>query len=67
MKKWIRENRLPLFFAMIGLPAGWLYYYYVGCVNGTCPIQSDPYKMMLYGTVMGFLIGSILKPEKKKN
>ena len=66
MNNWIKENRLPLIMAGIGVPAGWLYYATVGCVNGTCPIQSDPYKMMLYGLVMGFLVGSILKPEKKK-
>ncbi|MDD3780154.1 MAG: DUF6132 family protein, partial [Proteiniphilum sp.] len=34
-----------------GTLAGYLYYYYVECVSGTCPITSNPYRMMIYGAV----------------
>ncbi len=40
----------------IGAAAGYAYYYYIGCVSGTCPITSNPYISTIYGGVMGFLL-----------
>lgn len=42
---------------VIGGLAGYLYYYFIGC-DGTCPISSNPYRSILYGSVMGTLLGS---------
>ena len=44
----------------MGVLGGYLYYYYVGCVSGTCPITSNPYRMMIYGAVMGYLLFEII-------
>ena len=44
----------------MGVLGGYLYYYYVGCVSGTCPITSNPYRMMIYGAVMGYLLFEIV-------
>jgi len=38
---------------ILGAIGGYAYYYYVGCASGTCPIQSDPVIMTLYGAGMG--------------
>lgn len=42
---------------VIGGLAGYLYYYFIGC-DGTCPISSNPYRSILYGSVVGTLLGS---------
>lgn len=40
----------------IGGGLGFLYYYFVGCASGACPITSNPYMSVLYGAVMGALV-----------
>jgi hypothetical protein len=59
--------------AMIGIMAGaiggFIYYWQVGCVSGTCPLTSNPYLTLLWGAVMGYLIGDMFtkkKPVEKK-
>lgn len=42
--------------ALIGAGAGYAYYHYIGCVSGTCPIQTNPYLSTLFGAVMAVLI-----------
>jgi hypothetical protein len=55
--------------AILGAIGGYLYYYYVGCVSGTCAITSRPVNSTLYGAMMGGLLfnlfntGSTAKPE----
>lgn len=48
--------------AIIGGIAGFIYYYKVGCVSGTCPIKSNPWLMTFWGAIMGYLIVDILLP-----
>ena len=52
---------------MAGIAAGYLYWQQIGCVTGTCPITSSPVNSSLYGAMMGGLLFSILKKEKKQN
>ncbi|MBI5464506.1 MAG: hypothetical protein HY966_06100 [Ignavibacteriales bacterium] len=40
-------------FPLIGAAGGYAYYYFVGCVSGTCPITSNPYISTAYGAVIG--------------
>ncbi len=42
---------------ILGGTAGYLYYYFFGC-DGTCAITSSPIRSILYGSVMGTLLGS---------
>lgn len=42
--------------ALLGGTAGYLYYAFIGCVSGTCPISSNPWLMTGYGAVMGLLL-----------
>lgn len=44
----------------LGLVGGFLYWKYVGCASGTCPITSNPYISSGYGAVMGYLVSGVL-------
>ena len=48
-----------------GAIGGYIYYHFWGCTNG-CPIKSSPWKMMIYGTIMGGLFFNIVESEIKK-
>lgn len=67
-RKVCKFNRSCLLWIMsvAGGLSGWLYYNYIGCLSGTCPIKSNPYLMTGYGLVLGFLIGYLFIPERKK-
>ena len=72
MKEFIKKNLLLIIFASVGVVAGFLYWKYVGCLSGTCPIKSVWYWSTLYGGLLGFLAGSlindlVIKFRKKKN
>jgi len=47
----------------LGAVAGYAYYYFIGCQNGQCAIQSNPYFSALYGAILG---GIFVFPSKKK-
>lgn len=36
--------------------AGYAYYFYVGCLSGTCPITGNPWISTGYGAVIGWLV-----------
>ncbi len=50
---------------IVGLTAGYLYYYFIGCVSGACAITSKPLNSSLYGGLMGGLLFNIFVKEKK--
>lgn len=39
-----------------GATAGFLYWYFIGCTSGTCPITSNPYGSIIAGAILGFLL-----------
>ena len=65
MKDFLIKYWLRIAGVATGILAGYLYYYYVGCVSGTCPITSNPYRMMIYGAVMGYLLFDLFSRDKK--
>lgn len=46
-----------LLFVLVGAGAGYLYYRFVGCRSGACPITSSPIISTVYGAMLGFLLG----------
>jgi hypothetical protein len=52
---------------VIGAAAGYLYWYYVGCMSGSCAISSSPVNSTLYGSLLGALTVNALRPAKRKN
>ena len=49
---------------LIGSVAGLLYWKFIGCESGSCPISSSPYISTLYGAILGGLLFSIFRIEK---
>ena len=52
---------------VIGAAVGYLYWYYVGCMSGSCAITSSPVNSTLYGGVLGALLVNVLRPSKGKS
>jgi hypothetical protein len=41
---------------VIGATGGFLYFYFIGCKSGSCPITGNPYGSIAAGGFFGFLI-----------
>ncbi len=67
IKTFFRKNLLTLIGVVSGAVAGFFYWKFVGCNSGSCTITSSPTNSTLYGAVMGGLLGSIFKKEKKQD
>ncbi len=65
MRKYITaKNLLRTLAIFAGGTAGYAYYYFVGCYNGSCAIQSNPYFSTFYGA---FIVAVLVIPLKKKS
>jgi hypothetical protein len=53
--------------ALLGAVGGYAYWYYIGCMSGSCAITSSPINSSLYGAVMGGLLLSIFEKETPAN
>jgi len=62
----IKNNWTSLLGALLGAAGGYLYWRYIGCSTGACPITSSPVVSTLYGALMGGLIGGTFKKNKVK-
>jgi len=67
MKLFIKKHLLKIIGVIVGMTGGYLYYYFVGCNSGTCPITSNPYISVIYGGVMGYLVFDLFKKKEVKN
>ncbi|MCW0484029.1 DUF6132 family protein [Gaoshiqia sediminis] len=66
MKQFLLRHKWRLVGIAIGAFAGFLYWFYIGCNSGTCPIQSNWHTSSLYGGVMGYLVSDLKKTKKDK-
>ncbi len=62
-KTWLKVG----LFATLGAIAGYAYYYYIGCYNGSCMISSNPYISTGYGFVAGLVLSWNGKSKQKKD
>lgn len=71
VNNFLKSKRLQLIFLVIGAVGGFLYWKFVGCKTGTCPIQSVWYWTVLWGSAVGYLVGDfisdIITKHKKKS
>lgn len=66
MKQFFKRHGLKMIGMVTGIIGGYLYYHFVGCGSGSCPITSNPYRMMIYGALLGYLLFDIFSPHQKE-
>lgn len=44
--------------ALAGALLGFLYYKFIGCSTGACPITANPYTSTLYGLLVGLALSA---------
>lgn len=66
MKKFGKKYLFTIIGIVIGAVAGYFYWKFVGCNTGSCAITSNPINSTLYGSIMGGLLFSTFKKDKKQ-
>lgn len=59
------RHKLTMLGILAGAVGGYMYYHFIGCTSGSCPITSQPVNSTLYGAMMGGLFFSSFKKENK--
>ncbi len=67
IKSFLLKHLLKLIGILVGMTGGYLYYFYIGCSSGACPITSNPYISVAYGGVMGYLVFDLFKKKENTN
>ncbi len=62
----VKKSKWSLIGMVLGALGGFIYYRTVGCSTGSCPITSNPWMSLLWGAVMGYLLGSMIPQNKTK-
>jgi xanthine/uracil permease len=63
----VKEQVLAIIGIILGAIGGYLYWHYIGCVSGTCPITSSPIMSTIWGALLGGLLLSMFKKDKKES
>jgi hypothetical protein len=61
-KKYLR-NIIPV---LLGALGGFLYYNFIGCYSGSCPITSSPVMSTMYGALIGLVFINFNTNKKKE-
>ena len=65
-KEFVKRHGWTLLGIVAGTVGGYLYWRYIGCTTGTCPITSSPVSSSIWGAAMGGLLLSSFMPERKE-
>ena len=65
MKTWLKQYGLLALGLLAGAVGGYLYWRYVGCSTGSCPITASPWGSTVWGAAIVGLLLSSFKKEKK--
>ena len=71
MKQFFEKHKIAIILIIPGIVAGYLYWKYVGCTSGTCPLTSNWHSMVFFGGLIGYFVGDsiddlINKKKKQK-
>jgi len=56
IKRIIKRNSLTLIGILAGAVGGFLFWYYIGCQTGSCPITSSPVATTIWGAILGAVV-----------
>lgn len=62
----LMRHKFTVLGIVLGAAGGYMYYHFIGCVTGSCPITSRPVNSTLYGAMMGWLLFSSLPSKQSK-
>jgi xanthine/uracil permease len=54
--KSFKISRIAIIGLIVGAIGGYVYYWQVGCVSGTCAITSNPWMSTAWGSAFGYLV-----------
>ncbi len=66
MMSYFRQYFWRIVGALLGVLGGFLYWRFIGCSSGSCPITSNPYMSMFWFGLIGLLLGSSNKKGEKR-
>lgn len=58
---------LTLIALLVGAAGGWLFYRYIGCKQGSCPMWANPSSSMLYGALLAVLFSNTFVTAQSGN
>lgn len=64
-KLFFKRYWLTLLGIALGAAGGFLYWNFIGCTTGTCPITSSPINSSVWGAIIGGLLLSSFQKENK--
>jgi len=64
--QFLKDNFLAITGIVIGIGGGFMYYHFIGCRTGSCPITSSPWLSMLWGAAVGYLVFDMFQKKKQK-
>jgi len=62
----LKKNLVYIAGGIIGALAGYLYWYYIGCLSGTCPLKSTPTISIIMGIIVGLYISGTIRKLTNK-
>lgn len=64
---YLKRNWITILGIVIGAVGGFLYWRFVGCSSGSCPITSSPVMSSIWGAILGGLLFSMFTKKEKAN
>ncbi|TWJ13582.1 hypothetical protein JN06_01833 [Bacteroides zoogleoformans] len=64
-KSMLKKYRPTLLGVLLGVLAGYLYWRFIGCSTGSCPITSSPIYSSIWGGLLGGLSFNAFQKEPK--
>jgi hypothetical protein len=67
MLQLVVQYKWSLIGVLLGAIGGYLYWFHIGCLSGTCPLKSQWPYTTAYGGLLGYTVLSFIDQRKKKN